>query len=109
MMEILLGSKYKELVLTFLSARNEGYAREISTYYNCDLSPVQNQLERLEMGAILVSKQVGRTRVYSFNQRYAFYKELTNLFKKVIEFLPNEEQERLLVIRKRPRRKGKPI
>jgi len=109
MLEALFNSKNREKILIFLLARNEGYAREISKYYNTSLSPIQNQLDKLENGSILVSKSIGKTRVYYFNPRYPFLKELIELLKKAIEFLPDENVELLYKIRKRPRRKGKPI
>ena len=109
MLESLLGSVNRERVLLFLLARREGYAREIAGFYETGLSPVQNQLEKLEYGGILVSRPVGRTRLYNFNPRYAFLPELKALLEKALSFYPEEERERLLMVRKRPRRKDKPL
>ena len=109
MLEIILGSKSKEQILLYISAGNEGYAREIAKYYNTNLSPIQNLLDKLENNNVLVSKIFGKTRLYYFNPRYPFLKELTTLLDKTISFLPNEEKEKLLMVRKRPRRKNKPI
>lgn len=109
MLEAILGSKVRELVLIYLAGREKGYAREIATFYNISLSPVQNQLDRLEAGNVLVSALSGKTRVYSFNPRYPFLNELTALLNQVITFLPNNERNTLLMNRKRPRRKHKPL
>lgn len=109
MLEKLFGSKNCEKVLLYIAGRKEGYAREIAVYYKTSLSPVQNQLDKLEEASVFVSKLSGKTRIYAFNPRYAFYKELFNLLEKAITFLPKNEQERLLSPRKRPRRKGKPL
>ena len=109
MIEPLLGSKNRERVLLFLHARDEGYAREISRFYKTDLSQIQKQLERMEVGNIVYSQTVGKTRVYFLNPRYPFLKELKALLKKVLSFYPKDEQEKLTMIRKRPRRKGKPL
>jgi hypothetical protein len=103
----LLGSKSSEKVLIFIEARDEGYAREISRFFSIALNPVQKQLNKLEMGGVLVSFPKGRTRIYIFNPRYPFLKELIKLLDKAITFYPEEEQERLLVNRRRPQRKGK--
>ncbi|MBI2330848.1 MAG: hypothetical protein HYU84_01485 [Chloroflexi bacterium] len=54
------------------------------------------------------SQGVGRTRLYTFNPRYPFLRELLALLEKALAFYPREEQERLLMNRRRPRRKGKP-
>ncbi len=107
MLEPIFNSKTKEQVLLYMKARKEGYAREIARFYNASLSPVQNQLDKLEIGGILASRTAGRTRIYSFNQRYPFYKELDSLLEKVILFLSDNEREKLFLIRTRPRRKGK--
>jgi len=108
MLEAILSSKSKEKILLFLAARKEGYAFEIAKYYSTSLSPIQNQLENLENGGVIISKLAGKTRMYSLNQRYPFIRELTALIEKAITFLPDEDRERLLIYRKRPRRKGKP-
>ena len=109
MLEPLLGSKGSERVLIFISARNEGYAREISRFYETDLHPIQHQLDKLEAGGILVSHTKGRTRLYTFNPRYPFLKELKELLDKAILFYPEEEREKLVMNRRRPRRRGKTL
>lgn len=109
MIEAILGSLSCERVLVFISARKEGYAREIARFYETDLAPIQKQLDKLEMAGVLASRCAGRTRLYSFNPRYAFLKELTALLEKVTFFLPQDERERLVMVRRRPRRKGKPL
>jgi predicted transcriptional regulator len=109
MLEPIIGSEIRELILIFLAARKQGYAREIASFYNRSLSPVQNQLDRLENGNVLVSFSSGKTRVYSFNPRYPFLDELLNILSKALTFLPGEKQNELLLVRKRPRRKGKPL
>jgi predicted transcriptional regulator len=109
MIEPILGSKNKEQVLIFINSRGEAYAREISGFYNTSLTPVQKQLENLEASGILISKPIGRTIMYSFNTRYAFYKELKALLDKVTKFLPEEQRNKLINIRTRPRRRKKPV
>lgn len=109
MLEALLGSVSKERVLFFISARDEGYAREIARFFATDLAPIQKQLEGLEKGGILASRLAGRTRLYTFDPRYPFLNELKTLLAKAITFFPPEEQERLLMARQRPRRSGKPL
>jgi len=109
MLEAILGSKVRESVLIYLSGRDRGYAREITAFYEFSLSPVQNQLDRLESGNVLVSFLSGKTRVYSFNPRYPFLKELKALLDKALLFLPEVEYEKLLKSRRRPRRRLKPL
>jgi hypothetical protein len=109
MLEPLLGSVNKERVLLFINARGEGYARDIARFFVTDLTPVQRQLDALERGGILASRLAGRTRLYTFDPRYPLLKEIKGLLEKAISFLPQDEQERLLLVRQRPRRAGKPL
>ena len=109
MLETLFGSKNRERVLQFILANGEGYAKEIADFYNTSLDPVQKQLEKLELGGVLVSKNVGRTRLFMFNPRYAFLDELKSLLSKARSYYEPEEIERLTMRRKRPRRANKPL
>jgi predicted ArsR family transcriptional regulator len=109
MLEPLLGSATCEQALLFILARQEGYARQISTFFGLKLYAVQRQLEKLEAGGVLVSRLAGRTRLYEFNPRYAFLKELQTLLAKALDFYPADERARILMNRRRPRRQGKPL
>lgn len=109
MLEPLLGSTSSERVLMFIFSRDEGYVREIARFFGSDPDSIQKQLVKLESGGVLVSKTAGRTRLYSFNPRYPFLKELKMLLKKAMQFYPEEERENLLMNRRRPRRGGKPL
>lgn len=104
----LFGSENRERILVFLQARGEGYAREIARFYDTDLSPIQSQLEKLEAGGVIVSREIGRTVTYQFNPRYALLSELKSLLEKAITFYPEDLRENLLSNRRRPRRRGKP-
>lgn len=109
MLEPLFGSLCREQVLQYILAFETGYATEIKTFYGIGLDPVQKQLEKLEFGGVLVSKNIGKAIVYSFNPRYAFLNELKPLLLKAREFYKPELIEQLTNIRKRPRRQGKPL
>ncbi len=109
MLEAVLGSISCERALIFLAARDEGYAREIADFYATSLAPVQKQLDKLEAGGVLVSKSVGRTRVYQFNPRYPFLAELKAFLVKAISFYDQDIQSKLLLDRRRPRRRAKPL
>jgi hypothetical protein len=95
----LLGSKSSEQVLIFLQARDEGYATEIARFFEADLFAIQKQLDKLEFGGVFVSHKVGRTRIFTFNPRYPFLKELKNLLEKAILFYPAEVKEKLNINR----------
>lgn len=103
----LLGSENAERSLIFLNVRKEGYATEIARFYDVDLNLIQNQLEKFEAGGVLVSRPVGRTRVYQFNPSYAFLAELQQLLNKAFSFYPDEVKENLQYNRRRPRKGDK--
>lgn len=109
MLEPLFGTVNRERVLLYLFARDEGYPREVAKYYGTDLRAIQNQFEKLEAGGVVVSRMVGNTRLYTFSPRYPLLNELKNLLQKALDFYPEPERERLLLNRRRPRRKGKPL
>lgn len=109
MIEVLLGSKNAERVLIYIFAREEGYPREIARFFDTDLKSIQNQLDRLEAGGVLVSREVGRTRPYGFNPRYPFLNELKALLEKAFSFYSAKEQEQLMMNRRRPRARGKDL
>ncbi len=108
MIEAIVGSEGAERVLLFLAARGSGYSREIATFWSLDVSTVQNQLLRMERDGLLVSRKVGRTRVFEFSQRYLFVEEVKALLAKALTQLPPEVSDRLALQRVRPRRTGKP-
>ena len=109
MLEPLLRSTNAERCLLFLLARDQGYASEIAKFFDTDLYGIQKQLDKLETGGVLASCTAGRTRLYRFNPRYSFLKELRLLLGKALSFYPAVEQERLRIVRRRPRRRGKPL
>ncbi|HLC03419.1 MAG TPA: winged helix-turn-helix domain-containing protein [Anaerolineales bacterium] len=109
MLESLFGSKSAERILLFLFAREEGYPTEIARLFRTDLYGIQRKLDGLEAGGIVASKKVGRTRVYTFNPGYPLLAELKAILAKAITFYPEELTVPLLMNRRRPRRRGKPI
>jgi len=109
MLEVIFGTKNRELTLQYLLTFKEGYAREIATYFDVSLPSIQNQLKNFEDGGLALSKMSGRTKVYFFNPRYAFLKELTAILNKAREYYKPELKKKFELQRKRPRRPEKPL
>ncbi len=109
MFEAIFGSMNCERVLMFLICREKSYPSEIAAFYGSSLTPIQKQLDKLEMGGVLVSRTTGRTRVYEFNPRYPILLELKSLLLKALNYYPVEIQNALRIYRRRPRRRGKPL
>jgi DNA-binding transcriptional ArsR family regulator len=108
LLEALFGNKSAERVLLYLKNYGQGYARDIAQTYGTTLSMVQKQLARLEAAGILVSRLVGKTRVYELNRRWYFYSELAALLDKALGAMPTAEIAKYYRKRQRPRRAGKP-
>jgi len=108
MLEALLGNTTIEKILYCLSVYGDGYAKQMADLFGIPVNGVQQQLKRLEDGGVLVSQLKGKTRLYQFNPRYAFLKELKLLLDRAIELLPESEIDKYYRKRTRPRRKGKP-
>ncbi|PIS03396.1 MAG: ArsR family transcriptional regulator [Chlamydiae bacterium CG10_big_fil_rev_8_21_14_0_10_42_34] len=111
MLEAIFGAKVIEKILFFLLINERCYGSQLSRSFDEALTPFQKGLDRLEAGGIIVSFVEGKTRIYQFNPRYPFLSELKAFLLKSYEFLPSEFKERFYQpkIRKRPRRKGKPL
>lgn len=97
----LFGSKGSEKVLTFIATNGEGYAREISQFFDMDISTIQNQLDKFELGGILVTTTKARTCLYTLNPRYPFLKELKLLLDKALSFYLENERQKLVMERRR--------
>jgi predicted ArsR family transcriptional regulator len=108
MLESLLGNNTIEKILFFLETYEQGYPQGIAKVFNTPVNGIQQQLRRLEDGGVVVSSLQGKTRIYEFNPRYPFLKELKTLLQKAMEFLSEREIEKYYRKRTRPRRKGKP-
>ncbi len=109
MLEVIFGTKNRELTLQYLFTFGEGYAREISKYFDVSLPSIQNQLQHFENHGLALSKMSGRTKIYYINPRYAFLSELKVLLEKAKTYYKPELKEKLQLQRKRPRRVGKPL
>lgn len=109
MLSILFNSALREKILYYLLECGDGYSSELARNFGASLFAVQNQLQRLEGAGILVSRAIGKTRIYTLNPRYFLIRELTAILKKSFERLPEEEIRAHYRPRKRPRRSGKPL
>ncbi len=109
MLEGLFGNIIVEKILFTLYVYGEGYPLGIAKTFGEPVNRIQQQLRRLENSAIVVSRLVGRVRIYTFNPRYPFLDELRALMAKAYEFIPEKEREKYYGKRARPRREGKPL
>ncbi len=106
-LEAILGNRTAALVLLFVEAYGEGHAQRIANTYDQGLSMTQRQLARLEGNGVLVSRKVGRTRVFTFNRRNPTVRNLRKFLAAELDLLPEEVVQKYFRQRQRPRRSGK--
>ena len=109
MLKAIFGSDKKGKILLYLYTNGESYPREIAKIFNFYLNGVQKQLLNMERDGILYSKLKGKVRLFGFNPRYPFKRELELLLEKILKFIPQEEKEKFYLPRLRPRKTGKPM
>lgn len=109
MLEGVFGNKTAEKVLLHIFHYGESHASGIARDFGVSLNPIIQQLNRFEVAGILVSKEAGRSRVYSFNPKSAFTRPLKEMIEILYESIPLHERQKIFKTRRRPRRKGKPI
>ena len=80
---------------------------EISKTFKISNTQVIRSLIKLEQADILVGKDSGRTRVYTFNSKWYLAKELQILLNKALSNIAIDEQEKYFMKRKSPRKKNK--
>jgi predicted ArsR family transcriptional regulator len=105
----IIGNDTAEKVLLYLQNYGEGYARGIAATYGLALNGVQRQLLNLEQAGVLVSQTKGRTRVFQWNPRYPFRRELSALLEKALSLVPEAQARAWFLARQRPRRAGKAL
>lgn len=108
-LEAIFGNRTAANVLLFIENYESGYASKIAETYSSPVSVVQDQLRRLEAASVLVSRTVGRTRVFEFNPRNPSVTNLRKFLADELESLPASLTKRYFRERQRPRRAGKPI
>jgi DNA-binding MarR family transcriptional regulator len=106
--QALFGSRKQTLVLMLVSLLEETYSREIARLTPADPASVSRYLDKLESGGIVVSRYIGKERRVSINPRFVARKELAALVEKLTSAEP-ELMERVRLLRRRPRRRGKEI
>jgi predicted ArsR family transcriptional regulator len=105
----IIGNDTAEKVLLYLQNYGEGYARAIAATYGLALNGVQRQLLKLEQEGVVVSQTKGRTRVFQWNPRYPFRRELSALLEKALSLVPEAQAKAWFLARQRPRRVGKAL
>jgi len=108
-LEAIVGNRTAANVLLFIENYESGYASRIAATYDIPVSVVQEQLQKLESAGVLVSRTVGRTRVFEFNPRDPTVRNLRRFLAEELKLIPESLVKQYFRDRQRPRRSGKPI
>lgn len=106
-LEAIFGSRSAAQTLLFLEAYGSGHPARIAETYGVSPNPIYRQLRRLEADGVLLSRTVGRTRVFEFNTRNPTVRNLREFLAAELELLPESDQKTYYRQRQRPRRTGK--
>ena len=108
-LEAIFGNRSAANVMMFIQSYGSGYASEIARTFETPISVVQDQLKRLEGEGVLVSRTLGRTRVFEFNPRNPTVSRLQRFLVEELDALPRELVKKYFRTRQRPRRSGKSL
>lgn len=108
-LEVIFGSRSATITLLFLQNYGEGYVSRIAQTFDVQQTAIKRQLLQFENAGLLVSRVVGRSRVFTWNPRSSTAKSLRTFLEGELEKLPKDVQRQYFRQRQRPRRTGKPI
>jgi hypothetical protein len=106
-LEGIFGNRTAEKALLHVYHYGEVHASGIAKDYQMALNPVLKQLDRFERSGVIVSKKIGRSRLYFFNRKSPIFEPIRLLLKITYESIPLKEREIIFASRRRPRKNGK--
>jgi predicted ArsR family transcriptional regulator len=108
-LETLFGNRTAAKLMLYLFHYGEVYPTGAAKDLGVAVNQVQRQLEKFEAAGVLISKLVGRTRVYKFNVKHPATEKLRELIEVFYESMSLKDREQMFRVRRRPRRRGKPV
>ena len=102
------GGKTRTLVLLALHLLEESFPRELARILEVPLNGVQQALRGLEVDGLVSGRSAGRTRLYRLNPLYFARTELDAYLGRLAE-AESALMKRVVQLRRRPRRSGKPL
>ncbi len=109
MLKNIFGNNTAEKVLLHIFHYGESHASIIAKDFKISSNAVIQQLNRFENAGLLVSKEMGRSRVYLFNPKSHLTQPIKSIIEIAYEAIPLIERTEIFENRRRPRRKGKPV
>ncbi len=109
MLETIFGNETVATILLNVYHYDGIHARAIARNMGKVHGGIVHQLDRLEVGGLLISKEVGRTRVYMFNPKSPYTAPVKQIIQITYDHLPSRVKEKIFSENSKPRAKGKPI
>ena len=107
--DAVFGGRVAGEVVLFLEYYGEAHGHQIARAFDTAPSAVHKQLKRFEAGGLIVGRNVGRTRVFTWNPRSATAKHLRLFLKAELDSPPEAVSDRYFRERNRPRTTGKRV
>lgn len=104
----LFGTANRTQVIVAVRLLEETWGAELAQFLGMRISLTQRILRSFEAEGALLSRMVGRSRIFALNSRYPAAKELSALLWK-LGSLDVGLQQKLAARRRRPRRSGKAL
>lgn len=108
-LEGIFGNKTVEKILLSLVHYGEIHALAIAKDHGSALNPIRRQLDRLEGAGVIVSRPVGRMRLYRFNPKSPYTEPVKKIADLLYQSIPSHDRQNLFPTIRKPRRKGKPL
>lgn len=109
MINKLFGNETLAIIFLNLFHYGEVYSALIEKNSGIASRSVLNQLNKMELAGIFVSREVGRTRLYQFNPKNPVTKPLKEIINITYSNMSLKMKEQMFHERMRPRAKGKEV
>ena len=109
MLEKIFGNETIAIIYLNLFHYGEIYSALIEKNSQIGSRAVLNQLNKMEEAGILVSRLIGRTRLYQFNPKSPFVKPIKDIIEITYSNMNIKLKEKMFKERMRPRAKGKEV
>lgn len=109
MLDKIFGNETLAMIYLNLFHYGEVYSGLVEKNTGTGSRAVLNQLNKMEEAGVLVSRTVGRTRLYIFNPKSPFVTPIKKIIEIVYSNLSVKQKEELFRERTRPRAKGKEV
>lgn len=109
MIDKLFGNETLAMIFLNLYHYDEVYCALIERNTGIGSRAILNQLNKMEEVGVLISKVVGRSRLYQFNPKSPVIKPLKEIIKITYSNMNIKMKEKMFKERMRPRAKGKKV